>query len=77
MSFEENLEHCWEQHTIIRLDRDGDVFHLNHSCLSSLSFGSEDMAWTTDDLAEAEAMLKRVEEKHADSDALFMIKAYE
>jgi len=36
-------------------------FYLNHSCLGSLSFGSEDMAWTTDDLEKAELMLFKIE----------------
>lgn len=35
-------------YTIIEKWR-GDVFYLNHAYLSSLSFGSADMAWTTDD----------------------------
>ena len=42
---------------------DGCIFYLNHSCLGSMSFGSEDMAWTTESELEAEGMLQRVIEK--------------
>lgn len=40
---------------------EGETFYLNHSCMSSLSFGSEDMAWTTEDHEKAELMLDKVE----------------
>lgn len=39
---------------------DGCTFYLNHSCLGSMSFGSEDMAWTCDHRLEAEGMLAQV-----------------
>jgi len=38
--------------------------YLNHSCLNTLSFGSEDMAWTTNYMHEAVSMLKRCKKKH-------------
>ena len=38
-----------------------ETFYLNHSCMSTLSFGSEDMAWTTEDHEKAELMLHKVE----------------
>ncbi|OQX10476.1 MAG: hypothetical protein BWK73_20015 [Thiothrix lacustris] len=39
--------------------KDG-TFYLNHAYLSSLSFGAEDMAWSTESYREAVDMLKRV-----------------
>ncbi len=48
--------------TIIKVV-DGETFYLNHAYLSSLSFGSEDMAWTTDDREKAELMLDKVRSK--------------
>jgi len=44
----------------IAYEEDGEIFFLNHSCMSSLSFGSEDMAWTTEDKEKAELMACRV-----------------
>ena len=44
---------------------EGTVFYLNHSTLSTLSFGSFDMAWTTDNIYEAEHMLQKVIDKHS------------
>jgi len=41
-----------------------DTFFLNHSCMSTLSFGSEDMAWTTDDAEKADCMLTRCQRRH-------------
>ena len=41
-----------------------DVFYLNHAYLTSLSFGSLDMAWTTARHSEAAAMLARCRAKH-------------
>ena len=41
-----------------------ETFYLNHSCMSTLSFGSEDMAWTTEDHEKAELMLDKVESVH-------------
>ncbi len=46
--------------TIIEI-ADNETFYLNHSCMSSLSFGSEEMAWTTEDREKAELMLDKVE----------------
>jgi len=42
---------------------DNDIFYLNHSCLSSMSFGSMDMAWTSDNKNHAELMCNKAEEK--------------
>lgn len=42
-------------------EEDREIFYLNHAYLSSLSFGSEDMAWTTEDKEKAELMLERCE----------------
>ena len=42
------------------LEDDGHRFYLNHSCLCSMSFGSEDMAWTTESYLEAEGMSSRL-----------------
>lgn len=50
----------------ITYEYDGDTFYLNHSALSSLSFGSEDMAWGTDDCEKAELMLFKVETRYPD-----------
>ena len=43
----------------IEADED-DRCYLNHSCLSSFSFGSFDMAWLADSELEAEGMLARI-----------------
>ena len=45
-----------------------ETFYLNHSCLNSLSFGSEEMAWTTEDRTEAEMMYEACVTKHPDND---------
>ena len=50
-------------------------FYLNHSCLSSLSFGSEEMAWVSEDRTEAEMMYEACVTKHPDAD-LEMIEWY-
>ena len=42
------------------LEDDGHRFYLNHSTLSSMSFGSLDMAWTTHSKLEAEGMAARL-----------------
>ena len=42
------------------LEDDGHKYYLNHSTLSSMSFGSLDMAWTTDSRLEAEGMAARL-----------------
>lgn len=39
---------------------EGERCYLNHSCLSSMSFGSLDMAWTTTSRLEAEGMAARL-----------------
>lgn len=44
----------------------GEEFYLNHSTMSSLSFGSPEMAWNTNDLDIAEMMMARCIEKHND-----------
>lgn len=38
---------------------DDDKCYLNHAYLGSMSFGSLDMAWTTDSFLEAEGMSAR------------------
>lgn len=47
-------------------DVDGEeaTFYLNHAYLGSLSFGTEDMAWTTEDRSEAIEMLEKCSAKH-------------
>jgi len=42
------------------IEVDGCRFYLNHAYLGSMSFGSEDMAWTTDNELAAEGMAARV-----------------
>ena len=44
---------------------DGSIFYLNHAYLNPErpGFGSDDMAWTTDSLLEAEGMSARIERK--------------
>lgn len=74
MSEEFNPAECWMQHTITETTEDGERFHLNHSCMSSLSFGAEEMAWSTDDLGVAEEMLESVREKHNDSSSTFTLE---
>ena len=37
--------------------------YLNHSCLHSMSCGSEEMAWTTESELEAEMMRARAADK--------------
>jgi len=44
----------------IAYEEDGTIFYLNHSCMSTLSFGSEDMAWTTEDKEKAELMADKI-----------------
>lgn len=52
-------------HTIIETVEGETVpFYLNHSCLGSLSFGSEDMAWCTLDKEKADLMLDKVRTMH-------------
>lgn len=50
---------------IVQTDNN-EQFYLNHSCMSSLSFGSEDMAWTTEDAEKADCMLERCQRRHDD-----------
>ena len=38
--------------------------YLNHSCLSTFSAGSLDMAWVTNSMLEAEGMQARASEKN-------------
>jgi hypothetical protein len=58
-------------YAIIETDANGNIpdeeeerCYLNHSCLSSMSFGSLDMAWTTESHLEAEGMQARIARKH-------------
>ncbi len=60
--------------TIIEISN-ADTFYLNHSCMSSLSFGSEEMAWTTDDREKAELMLDKVKTRKAGSESVFEISS--
>jgi len=61
-------------YTIIQHHHEHDeTFYLNHSCLSTKSFGSEDMAWTTEDYEKAELMLESVEHKHKGSNSSFKV----
>lgn len=53
----------------IAYDYEGETFYLNHSCLSSCSFGSEDMAWATDDREKADLMLDRVNTRNPEEGA--------
>lgn len=52
-------------HTIIEhVEGETLPFYLNHRCLHSLSFGSEEMAWCTLDKEKAELMLDKVRTMH-------------
>ena len=44
---------------------EGTIFYLNHSTLSTMSFGSFDMAWITSNFYEAKHMLQKVIDKHS------------
>ncbi|MCK5607654.1 hypothetical protein KAR91_37565 [Candidatus Pacearchaeota archaeon] len=48
----------------VAYEEDEDIFYLNHSCMSTLSFGSEDMAWTTEDREKAELMADKIGMRH-------------
>lgn len=50
-----------------------ETYYLNHSCMHTLSFGCEEMAWTTENEAEAEIMLQKVIETHDDESRDFHI----
>jgi len=50
--------------TIVEETKDGGYYYLNHSCLNTLSFGAEEMAWWTNDQEKADLMLEKVEAKH-------------
>ena len=50
--------------TIVEQTPDGEHYYLNHSCLNTLSFGAEEMAWWTNSQLEADLMLKAVIKKH-------------
>ncbi len=54
------------QFTIVRIE-DNEIFYLNHSCMSTHSFGSEEMAWTTKDREKAELMLFKVQNGNTES----------
>ena len=56
-------------YTIIQSEQ-GDTFYLNEAYMSTLAFGSEEMAWTTEDLEKAELMLYRVISAHGYDDDL-------
>lgn len=52
---------------VITMEReDGEIVYLNHSCMSTMSFGSEDMAWTTDDEEKADLMCYKAQMYHVD-----------
>ncbi len=50
--------------TVMQKDKEGNEFYLNHSCMGTLSFGSEDMAWTTLDMDYAELMADKCRNVH-------------
>jgi len=52
---------------------DGEEYYLNHAYLSTLSFGSPDMAWMTDDKEKADLMLFKVEAKHGNANSKFEV----
>jgi len=52
---------------------DGDTDYLNHAYMSSLSFGSLDMAWMTDDKEKADLMLFKVEAKKGNVESTFEV----
>jgi len=56
---------------IIQTNENGDLpkneedhCYLNHSCLSSCSFGSFDRAWQADTEQEAEGMIERIQARN-------------
>lgn len=51
-------------------ENDEEIFYLNHAYLSSLTFGSEEMAWTTDDKEKADLMCEKCERE---SEGLFRL----
>ncbi len=55
---------------------DGDTSYLNHSCMSSLSFGSADMAWMADDKEKANLMLFKVEAKKGNAESTFEVEEW-
>lgn len=61
-------------YTIVEHWRD-EVFYLNHSALSTLSFGSLDMAWATDDRQKAELMLYKVEHIKGGAESEYSIES--
>jgi hypothetical protein len=50
-------------YAIVQIDENGDLFYLNHACMNTLSFGSEDMAWTTVDREKAQLMAEKCEQR--------------
>lgn len=60
----------------IAYDYEGETFYLNHAYISSCSFGSEDMAWVTDDREKAELMLDRVNTRNPEEGAESEIREF-
>jgi len=48
---------------VIVMKTENNTFYLNHAYLNSMDFGSEDMAWTTNDLEKARLMLFKIKTK--------------
>lgn len=48
----------------IEKNENGDISYLNHAYLNSKSFGSDDMAWLTEDFEKANLMLESVKNKY-------------
>lgn len=55
---------------------DGDTSYLNHAYMSSLSFGSPDMAWMTEDKEKANLMLFKVEAKKGNAESTFEVEEW-
>ena len=53
-----------------------ETFYLNHSCMSTLSFGSEDMAWTTEDREKADLMLYKVQQEKDDDSSFEVVELF-
>lgn len=71
-------------YTIIQYDDangtpDEDCFYLNHSCMNTLSFGSLDMAWTTNDYLAATQMLGECQNRSQElfkANTIFELREY-
>jgi len=52
---------------------DGEKSYLNHAYMSTLSFGSPDMAWMTEDREKADLMLFKVLTKNSANTKIFEV----